>query len=45
MGAVTSESGRLKETEIEGEKEGNKRDEQQREQHSVIERWGENKRD
>lgn len=45
MGAVTSESGRLKETEIEGEKEGNKRDEQQRERHSVIERWGENKRD
>lgn len=45
MGAVTSESGRLKETEIEREKEGNKRDKQHRERHSVIERCSENKRD
>lgn len=41
MGAVTSESDRMKETEIEREKKGSKRDSQQRERHSVMVKWRE----
>lgn len=43
MGAVTSESKRMKETEIEREKKGNKRDRQRRERHSVVVKWRKNK--
>lgn len=38
MGAVTSESKEMKETEIESEQKGDKTDRQRRERHSVMER-------